>query len=366
MALINTIHWEPLSREEIVYKHPSREIKLGTVLTVNESQEALFFKNGALCDIFGAGRHVLSTSNLPILGKVINLASGGETTFAAELWFVNKLNKRNMYWGTGGLRINDPYFEIPIKIAARGQYGIRILDSGLFVKKLVGTFSNASTNLVDSQLRIDVVEAVKVCISQYMRDNKVNINELGVSYRDLSKTISKYLGISFEEYGVELLNFNIEAIEFDETDKNYQIVMEGIANRARLNKLGVSYVQDRQLDIAQSAVENEGTGSYMGAGMGIGMGLGVGGAVGQAVGSSIGSAINPMPQPPQVSFYVAKNGQTVGPYTLDVIKAMIAQGEIVRDTYVYKVGGSAWIFAADAVELAPLLPMLPPPPPPVK
>ena len=133
-----------------------------------------------------------------------------------------------------------------------------------------------------------------------------------------------------------------------------------------MNKLGVSYVQDRQLDIAQSAVENEGTGSYMGAGMGIGMGLGVGGAVGQAVGSSIGSAINPMPQPPQVSFYVAKNGQTVGPYTLDVIKAMIAQGEIVRDTYVYKVGGSAWIFAADAVELAPLLPMLPPPPPPVK
>lgn len=359
MAVINTIHWEPVDRDEIVYKHPTREIKLGSVLTVNESQEALFFKNGVLCDTFGAGRHVLSTSNLPVLGKLVNLASGGDTTFAAELWFVSKLDKRDMYWGTGGLRIIDPYFEIPIKIAARGQYGIRILDSAMFVKKFIGTFSNITTDLIDDQLRIDVVEAVKVNISKYMKENNVNINELGVSYRELAKTIVKALHLTFEEYGVELLNFNIESIEFDEKDKGYQAVMDGIAEQARLSKLGISYAQQKQFDIAQTAAGNEGAGTYMG----VGMGFGMGNALGQTVGGAVGNTMQSIPQPPQTSFFIAKNGQTVGPFTVEAIQGMVAQGDVTRDTYVYKVGGSAWTSAANAGELAHLFPMMPPPPP---
>ena len=121
MVLIKSIYWEQQNREELVYKFPFNNISLGSVLTVNESQEALFFKSGVLCDAFGSGRHTLSTANLPILSKLINLPSGGDTTFMAEVWFVSKLDKRNMFWGTGGLRIIDPYFQIPIKISARGS-----------------------------------------------------------------------------------------------------------------------------------------------------------------------------------------------------------------------------------------------------
>ena len=363
MAIIKHIHWEPKEREEIIYKYPSNEVTLGSVLTVNESQEALFFKSGVLCDSFGAGRHVLSTSNLPILGKLVNLASGGETTFTAEIWFVSKLDKRDMYWGTGGLRIIDPYFQVPIKLASRGQYGIRISDSALFMKKLIGTFGRASADLIDEQLRIDVVEAVKVNISKYMKENNANVNELGVSYRELSQKTIKELSLTFAEYGVELLNFNIESIEFDERDKGYQAVMEGIAERARLDKLGISYADEKRLDIAQTAAGNEGAGTYMG----IGMGLGMGNALGNVVGGAMGNTVQPTPapQPPVLaSFYVAKNGQAVGPYTIDAIQAMVAQGEIVATTYVYRVGGTEWTLAAKTAELAQLFSMMPPPPPP--
>ena len=368
MAIIKSIHWEPTNRDNIVWKYPSKEITLGSVLTVNESQEALFFKNGALCDTFGAGRHVLSTSNLPILSKFVNLASGGETTFQAEVWFVSKLDKRDMYWGTGGLRIIDPYFGIPIKLSSRGQYGIRIMDSSMFMKKFIGTFANVSTDLIDDQLRIDVVEAVRVNISSYMKENNVNVNELGVSYRELAKTISKALHISFEEYGIELLNFNIESIDFDEKDKGYQAVMDGIAERARLDRLGISYADDKKLDIAQTAAGNEGAGTYMGVGMGFGMGNALGNVVGGSVSNSVGASVNnPGPQvpppPPQASFYVAKNGQTVGPFAMDALRQMVGSGEINRETYVYKVGGTAWVKATDAAELAQLFALMPPPPP---
>lgn len=357
MALIKSIYWEQEDREELVYKFPFNSINMGSVLTVNESQEALFFKSGVLCDTFGAGRHTLSTANLPILKKLINLPSGGETTFTAEVWFVSKLEKRNMYWGTGGLRIIDPYFQIPIKISARGQYGIKVSDSALFMKKLIGTLSYVTTELIEEQFRIDVIETVKVSIAKFMKENNVNINELGVSYKDLSKSVSRDLQAVYDEYGVELLNFNVEDISFDENDKGYQTVMEGVAEQAKLNKLGVSYVQQKQLDIAQTAAGNEGAGNFMGVGMGLGMG--------NTVGQMVGCAIQNMPQTPLLSsFYVAKNGQTTGPFTIDVIQGMIKQGEVTTTTYVYKVGGQAWVLAVDDAELSRLFSMMAPPPPP--
>ncbi|MBR5841807.1 MAG: SPFH domain-containing protein [Bacteroidaceae bacterium] len=357
MALIKSIYWEQEDREELVYKFPFNNISLGSVLTVNESQEALFFKSGVLCDTFGAGRHTLSTANLPVLKKLLNLPSGGDTTFTAEVWFVSKLEKRNMYWGTGGLRIVDPYFQIPIKISARGQYGIRVSDSALFMKKLIGTLSYVTTELIEDQFRIDVIETVKVSIAKFMKENNVNINELGVSYKELSKSIAKDLQTVYDEYGVELLNFNVEDIGFDENDKGYQTVMEGVAEQAKLSKLGVSYAQQKQFDIAQTAAGNEGAGNFMGIGMGLSMG--------NAVGQMVSNTMQVMPQAPQMSsFYVAKNGQTTGPFTIDVIQGMIKQGEVIATTYVYKVGGQAWVLAIDDAELSRLFAMMAPPPPP--
>lgn len=365
MPIIKSLYWEQEDREDLVYKFPSNNITTGSVLTVNESQEAFFFKSGVLCDSFTAGRHVLSSANLPILQKIINLPSGGETTFTAETWFVSKLDKRNMLWGTGGLRIIDPYFQIPIKLSARGQYGFRISDGGVFLKKLIGTIGLVSTELIENQFRSDVVEAVKVSIAKFMKQNNVNVNEIGAEYKSLAKVISQQLQLAFDEYGVQLLNFNVEDVSFDESDKGYQTVMEGIAEQAKLSKLGVSYLQQKQIDIAQTAAGNEGAGTFMGIGVGVGVGNQLGNIVGESVRQS-GLGTNATPPPPQLpSFYIARDGQTVGPFTLDVIREMILRKEVGVTTYVYRVGGREWTHASDEPELAQQLSMLMPPPPPI-
>lgn len=362
MAIIKSIFWEQDSQEELVYKFPFNNVTTGSVLTVNESQEAYFFKSGQLCDSFTAGRHVLSSANLPILEKLINLPSGGETTFTAEVWFISKLDKRNMFWGTGGLRVIDPYFQIPIKLSARGQYGVRISDGALFLKRLIGTIGFASTDLVEEQFRTDVVEAVKVSMAKYMKANNLNINELGSEYRALAKAAAKELQLTFDEYGVQLLNFNIEDISFDENDKGYQTVMEGIAEQAKLSKLGVSYLQQKQIDIAQTAAGNEGAGTFMGVGMGLGMGQGIGSMVSDSIRQSGLAA--PPPPPPSAQYYVAVNGQTTGPYQMDVIGQMVMRKEITAQTYVYKVGGNEWVYAGKEPEIERLLASMTPPPPP--
>lgn len=367
MPIIRSIYWEQTSQEELVYKFPFNNLGMGSVLTVNESQDALFYKSGVLVNRFEAGRHVLNTSNFPVLSKIVDKTiSGGETTFLAEVWFVSLLEKRNILWGTGNLRIVDPYFQIPVKISARGQYGVRVVDSAMFVKKVIGTVGFASTELIVDQFRIDVIESFKVSVSSYMKEHNLNINELGSEYVGISKASRKQLQQAFDEYGVELLNFNIEDIGIDENDKGYQTVMEGVAENAKLAKLGVNYTQNRQMDIAQTAAGNEGAGNMMGVGMGLGMGQAMGNMVSNTIqqsGLGLQGAVPP-PAPQLPSYYVAVNGQTTGPFRLDVLQGKIANKEVTGITYVYKVGGTAWVFAKDDPEIAQILSMMTPPPPP--
>lgn len=362
MPIINSIYWNQDTSDTLVYLFPSKDITLGSVLTVHDGQEAYFYKNGTLCDRFTPGRHVLSTSNIPILQRIVNLPSGGESTFKASVWFVSKLENRNLLWGTGGLRVIDPYFQIPIKMSSRGQYGVRIKDGGLFLLKFIGTQAVLTMDHIIDQFRSDVVEAVKVAMARFMKQSGVNINELGTEYKNLSRVVADELQSTFDEYGVELLNFNIEDINFDENDKGYQTVMEGIAEQARLSKLGVNYMQQKQLDIAEALAGNQGAGTFVGAGMGLGVGQQMGQVLGQTLNNS--AVTQPMPAPALPSFYVADNGQTTGPFKLDVIQSKLVAGEMNANTYVYRVGGTAWTVAGSEPEIAEIINRLAPPPPP--
>ena len=67
------------------------EIKWGSQLTVRESQEAIFFRDGKSLDVFGPGRHILETKNIPIISKwVTKFGYGPNSPFRAEVVFVGK------------------------------------------------------------------------------------------------------------------------------------------------------------------------------------------------------------------------------------------------------------------------------------
>ena len=66
------------------------EIKWGAQLTVRESQNAIFFRDGRALDSFGPGRHVLQTQNIPLLTKLITrLGYGTKSPFRSEVYFLN-------------------------------------------------------------------------------------------------------------------------------------------------------------------------------------------------------------------------------------------------------------------------------------
>jgi membrane protease subunit (stomatin/prohibitin family) len=67
---IDRLKYDADSDDWFVWKWPNEELRFGTQLIVNQSQEALFYKGGQALDLFGPGTHTLSTGNLPLLSKL--------------------------------------------------------------------------------------------------------------------------------------------------------------------------------------------------------------------------------------------------------------------------------------------------------
>lgn len=384
-GFIDRVKWD-MEEDQLVYKFPYDNLTTGTRLFVHESQRAFLFKNGALFDSFGpedsAGGIQLSTGNIPFLQRVLNLPTGGETAFTAEVWFVNtELVKRNMPWGSGGMRIMDPYFNIPVKLGARGQYGFKVTDPVVFLKKAVGTMHSITNETVYDMFRTDVIEGMKVHLFSYMKNNKLNVNELGGEYIKIAGFIKQELEPHFTEFGISLLNFNIEDIVIDENDPGYQKVMDkiasGIGDKHMLDTLGDQYAQVRQLEIMEKAAQNEGmAGGMMGAGLGFGMGNMMGSMMGnmspqqnqapQAAPAPAPASAPAPPPPAAAEIFLTSNGQTMGPYSVQQFGDFLRENRVNKDSLVWKNGLPGWIPASTLPELQQLFsgPATPPPPPP--
>ena len=71
MPVIDLVKWNG-NPNILAWKFPStEELSTWTQLIVNETQEAYLVKGGVYEGPFGAGRHTLSTENLPVLRTLL-------------------------------------------------------------------------------------------------------------------------------------------------------------------------------------------------------------------------------------------------------------------------------------------------------
>ena len=223
MAILDRIKFDG-SPDLLVWKYPKENIVLGSQLIVNESQEALFFKNGQALDIFGPGSTTLQTNNIPLLQKLINLPFGGETPFAAEIYFVNKVSKLDYKWGTQSpIPVQDPKYNVLISIGAFGQYGLKVVDSRAFVTGLVGTMPVWDSGKVAEYFRGLLMTKVKDSIAKYVVRKGISIVELSAFLDELSSFAADQIREEFNRFGIELINFFVASINIpDEETKKIQ------------------------------------------------------------------------------------------------------------------------------------------------
>ena len=97
----NIIEYQDAGGQTLVARVPQNgtaELTTGSQLIVQEGQVATFFHDGRPADMFRAGRYSLTTQNLPLLGKVLNLVSFGRSPLRSS-WKVHR-------WAKGSWRSN--------------------------------------------------------------------------------------------------------------------------------------------------------------------------------------------------------------------------------------------------------------------
>lgn len=269
------------------WKYPHEELGTWTQLIVNETQEAILFKGGQALDLFSAGRHTLSTKNIPLLNKIVNLPFGGRSPFTAEVWFINKVHSLDVKWGTPTpIQLQDPKYNIFISLRSYGHFGIQIEDSRKFLMKLVGTLPIFDKNNILKYFRGVYLTKAKDAISSYLIHKKVSVLEINAYLEELSEYIKEKMAPIMAEYGIKLVNFYVNDVNMPEDDPAVNTLKEALAWRAEMDIVGYNYAQERSFDTLESAASNPGSNQagLMGAGIGLGMGVGVGGAIGSQFG----------------------------------------------------------------------------------
>lgn len=324
MKIVDIIKYEG-DNSTFIWKHPNENFNTLSQLIVHESQEALLFLNGQALDLFGPGKHTLHTSNIPLLNKIVNLPTSGESPFHCEVYFINKTEQMAINWGMGNVNFLDPtHNNYAFKIGASGEMSLRISDSRKIITKLVGTETVLDQETIKKFFKAPITTHIKTMLPNILREKSVSIFEVESYLLELSEVLRVRISAEMADYGIALEKFWVNTILKPETDPLYimlnrqrgekvTLVNQGEIDMQRADyqrrvglightgevqkrkmdidvrryeqeQLGFTYQQERGFTVMEKLAENEGSGSDLrNAAMGVGMGFGVGGAFGDAI-----------------------------------------------------------------------------------
>lgn len=336
--LVDIIKYEG-DNTTFIWKHPIEDFNTGTQLIVHESQEAVFYMNGQALDLFGPGRHELTSQNIPLIGRFFRRATDDKTPFRCSVWFINKTEQMAIKWGTDSkIEYVEPTYKFPLKIGASGEMSLLAEDSRKLLVKLVGTERNLTQASLVVKVRAILMTRVKTYMANLIREKGINIFSIDEHLTDMSESLRELLMPDFADYGVRLAKFWVMNIVKPEEDRSYQkfrelhfrqyadvaeaqlrqqvgvieqqtqaqrmvIEAQGIAQKRAME--GFTYQEERGFEVAEKVASNEAVGQMSNLGIGLGVISGVGGTIGSTVGGMIGNTLGNLPN-------TGKPNQTAG------------------------------------------------------
>ncbi|MDD2385225.1 MAG: SPFH domain-containing protein [Bacteroidales bacterium] len=364
---IDIIEWLDPSNDIIVHRFEryQNEIKMGSKLTVRESQVAVFINEGQIADVYSPGMYTLTTENMPILATLKGWKYGFNSPFKAEVYFVNTKKFLDNKWGTPNpIMLRDAEFG-PIRIRAFGNYEFRVNDAATFIRDIVGTDGSFTTEQVTNQLRTIIVTRFTDAVAEA----KIPVLDMAANYNEFSEVIGKVITEEYKAYGLEMTKFLVSNISLPPN------VEEALDKRSSMGIIGnmSQYTQFQAANAMEAAATNPGGGGAS-EGMGMGMGLAMANTMMTNMNQSNqqqqpqqqgGGA--PPPMPPALTYFAVVNGQQSGPYDVNTLKQMAANGSLSKDTLVWRDGMTNWTAAGQVPEMTQVFgatpPPLPPPPP---
>src|SRR5215213_1517583 len=267
--IFDVIEYTNEMRDEIVHRFPETGIgdyRIGSQVIVRESQAAVFFRDGNALDVFRAGRHTITTANVPLLINLIGKAFNDRTPFPAEVYFVSMKEFANEKWGTPQpIIVRNPGMGLGVALLQGfGTYSFQVKDPQQFVTQIVGTQGAFRSTDIEERLKTILLSKLQDVLGETTAANSV-VQLIGLT-EEVGAAVRAKAQDDFEAIGIQLKSFYIGNLK--PSSKSAQ----------ELRDMGMldmtTYTQLQAADAMRDAAQNPSGGAGLTAGIGAGMGIG--------------------------------------------------------------------------------------------
>jgi excisionase family DNA binding protein len=255
--------------DELVHRFPETgvaDLRIGSQVIVREGQNVVFMRDGRALDVFGPGRHTITTANIPLLVNLISKAFNDRTPFTAEVFYVSMREFADEKWGTPQpILVRNPGVGLGIALLQGfGTYSYQVSDPQQFVSQIVGAQGYYRTSDIENRLRTMLLAKLQDLLGEQAAKNDVMqliglTNELSAGVRAQSQDDFKAIGLTLKSFYIGNLKPSTKSAE-------------------ELRAMGMldmqTYTQLQAADAMRDAAQNPSGGAGLTAGIGAGMGIG--------------------------------------------------------------------------------------------
>ncbi|MDE2371963.1 MAG: SPFH domain-containing protein [Burkholderiales bacterium] len=281
---IDVIEWTEAGDGTLALRYPmaDNEIQYGGMLTVRESQAAVFVNEGKVADVFGAGLYKLTTQTLPVLTYLKNWDKLFQSPFKSDVYFFSLRQQLDRRWGTTQpVTIRDKDFGA-VRLRAFGNYAWRIADPKAFYSAVSGTTARYTVDEIDGQLRALMVEK----ISDAVAGSGIAFLDLAANQVEFANRLQAAVAPDFARLGLALEAVTVQNLSLPE---ELQKVLD---QKIGMGMVGGDMGKFMQYQTAQAIPKMaEGIGQGGGGIAGDAMGLGAGVALGQVMAQQLGQGL---------------------------------------------------------------------------
>jgi len=274
MPIIEKVSWDFGSDQDIAYRFPKLSLKYGSQVIVRENQWAVFFRDGKAYDVFGPGRHTITSKNIPFLTAALRALKVIGDIFECEVVFVSNSQYRGNF---GGQAYSAPSGTLQYQ-AEIGFYGYllyKVEDPKLFVVEFFGNKRASTSTDIERYIRGFINERV---IDEFAHFDTFNL------VKNVDETTDKVSLIISDEaarIGLKVIDCIFEGVKIPEEARRF-------ASRMGQQAMAMQYMKETTAELPEG-----GGGGAAAAGIGAGVGIAMGTTIAKGMQAPVPEATIP-------------------------------------------------------------------------